>query len=109
MTEFTDKVKQHHEALKELTKLKIRFDDHLDNYRTEKKDINEKLDKLDLDVDARVKFSTFTWVLGILMVIVIGLLGLIYSKTEAIDTKTNNTSNEISVIKGILTGAEITK
>ena len=52
----------------------------------------DKLEKriylLEAGLDNRVKFSTFTWVIGILMVIVIGLLGIIYIKVVSADTGT---------------------
>ena len=41
-------------------------------------DFDSDIKIIKLGLEERVKFSTFTWVLGILMVITMGLLGLIY-------------------------------
>ena len=60
-------------------------------------------------LDAKVSFSTFTWVLGILMVVVLGLLGIIWSRVEGIYTETTQTGKVLSNLQGILQGADITR
>lgn len=63
-----------------------------------------------------VSWKTFTWVVGILLTMVFGALGLIYTKQEAMNDKlveaTENISSlttSIDYIKQMLNNAEITK
>lgn len=49
-----------------------------------------------------VKFSTFTYILGILMVIVVGLFGVIYAKLEIVDSNTQESQQELSELNGRL-------
>lgn len=74
-----------------------------------RKEFDFKLEKVQSEVDNRVKFSTFTWVLGILMLLVIGIQGVIYAKVEGIDAKASATQNSVARIEGQLVGAEIIK
>lgn len=71
--------------------------------------LEDKVKVLSSDMKNRVTFATFSWVLGVLMVVVLGVLGIIYSKVESIDDKTEMTQHSVSEIKGILAGAEITQ
>lgn len=54
-------------------------------------------------IDSKVSFATFTWVLGVLMVVVVGAQAVTYKKVETVADKTSETQNSVSRIEGQLT------
>ena len=71
--------------------------------------LTDRLDDLEIKIDERVTYKVFTWILGILMTIILGALGLIYTKVDQVDEKAGPTQNAVSRIAGQLIGADITK
>jgi uncharacterized membrane protein (DUF106 family) len=71
----------------------------------------EKIDKKFADVyeklGAKISYKHFYWIIGVLMVIIIGLLGLIYQKTVATDEKMNDVNESISAIAQAFKGLNI--
>ena len=64
-------------------------------------------ERLNAKIDTKVSFSTFTWVLGLLMTVVVGSLAIIYSKVESVNEKVSNTQNSVSRIEGVLSISDI--
>lgn len=83
------------ELSKDLHVLSKSLEEHSKCNKADFNAVNEK-------IGTRVKYSTFTWILGILMVIIMGLLSLIYTKTENIDNKVEQTKNDVAFIRGTL-------
>mgnify|MGYP006276641833 CR=1 FL=1 len=61
------------------------------------------------ELDNRVKYQHFTWVLGLLMAIVIGLLGVIYVQVKETSTAVIKMQEQVTLIQYRLDSAEITK
>lgn len=71
--------------------------------------IEAKLDVINIKIDSKVSFKLFTWILGVLMVVVIGIQAIIYSKVEETNGKVGDTKEQVTLIKYRLDNAEITK
>lgn len=92
----------------ELTKLEIRIEKMLTEIKNDFKELY--LTKADAE-SKFVKWGTFTWVVGILMVIILGVLGVIYARLDAVDTKVSQTREDVAEfgpIKDFINNLEIT-
>jgi hypothetical protein len=104
--QYKDKA-QLHPYMSEATSIAIRAvkadleetKQHLDRHCTG----NElKFEKMEIKLDSKVSWKHFTWIIGILMIMVMGLLGLIYNKLENVSVQVNNNTASMSYITGIL-------
>lgn len=59
------------------------------------------------EIDDKVSWKTFSWILAVLMSMVVGLFSVIYAKMENIDASQRSTSNSVAQIQGILKNAII--
>ena len=89
--------------MEELSVLKTQFKEHCKSFENLKDDVKE----VKVELKSKVNWKTFTWVLGILMTIILGVLGLIYTEVQDVDDKVNNTDKSISNIEGYLMRVEI--
>lgn len=80
------------ETLNLLSELERRLEGKLDTMK----------DKIDEQLSGKVSFKVFSWVLGILMAVVLGVLGIIYNRVEGIYEQTNVTNIKVSEIQGKL-------
>lgn len=58
--------------------------------------------RVESKLDTKLDHKAFVWIIGILMTVVLGILGIIYSRVENIYDKTNETNNVVSQIQGKL-------
>ena len=94
--------KKHEQSSRETLKLLNALEDKLE------KKIDDNHKESMNGIGERVKFTTFTWVLSLMMVVIVGILGLIYDGQRGLDEKLSETNSSVSYIEGKLTNAEIT-
>ena len=86
------------------------IDEHSIEYIQKNLDeIKSEIKVIRVDVDNRVKYQHFTWVLGILMSVVIGLLGVIYVQVRETSESVTEMQKQVTLIQYRLDSAEISK
>lgn len=79
-----------------------RFEDHVKETADRHHSIKEEIKLIKAAVETKVSQSTFTWTLGILMTILIGILGVIYSRLELTYRDVFATKEAVANISGKL-------
>lgn len=69
--------------------------------------IDKELDTLRAEVKTKVSQSQFTWVIGIVLTSVLGLLGVIYTEVKNNGNTNATTQQSVAKIEGILSISEI--
>lgn len=84
----------------DLRKIEERFERLLKEAVSDlRSDMKEQfISKADAD-EKFVKWRTFVWVMGILMGIIVGINGVIYSKLEAVEEKVSLTREDVATLK----------
>ena len=85
-------------------------DEHTIEYLNKNiEDIKSELKVIKVDIESRVKYQHFTWVLGLLMTIVIGLLSVIYIQVKDTSDTIVEMQKQVSLIQYRLDSAEISQ
>lgn len=85
-------------------------DDHsIDFINKNIEDIKVEMKLMRADIDSRVKYQHFTWILGLLMMVVIGLLGVIYVQVKDTAESVAEMQKQVSLIQYRLDSAEVYK
>ena len=84
------------------------LEEKLKQNEAEINDIKLFISGFEKELKTKVSQDQFYWVIGVLMTIVLGIFGVIYSKLTTIDDKSVSIQNDVSFIQGKIKGAEIT-
>jgi hypothetical protein len=85
------------------------FNEKIDDLTSSINNVEGSIKEIFGELKIKINTEQFYWIIGILMMIVVGLFGVIYAKMEKIDESQNITKNSVSQIQGLLQGADITK
>lgn len=84
------------------------LEEKLKQNEAEINDIKLFISGFEKELKTKVSQDQFYWVIGVLMTIILGIFGVIYSKLTTIDDKSVSIQNDVSFIQGKIKGAEIT-
>lgn len=76
---------------------------HLDSSPNTK----ERLSKLEKDMQTKVSWKQFIWIIGLLVTFMTGILAAIYLQVRSNGELGQQTRVEVSYMRGILTNAEV--
>lgn len=83
-----------------------KLEEHLNEISNITKSQKQEIENILKD---KVDYKHFYWIVGVLMTIVVGLFGVIYSKLSSIEERSVSVQNDVSFIQGKLQKAEITQ
>jgi len=95
--------------MSDLVVLETKFKDHCKNTDKRIKNVEDDVKIINKTLITKVNWKTFTVILTISMSVVTGMWALTLYEVRDIRGTSNNTSENVSFIRGQLLGAEITK